>query len=180
MGFCLFNNVVIGAQQAVDSGLDRILVVDWDVHHGNGTQAMFWEDPRLAFMSIHRSPFYPGTGAENETGAGDGLGTILNLPVKFGTKRKDYLDRFTTELERFAAKIKPQLVLVSAGFDAHRRDPIGSLGLESDDFGPLTQSVLAIADAHADGKVVSVLEGGYNPEAVAESITVHLEKLVKD
>src|SRR5438552_3772123 len=135
MGFCLFNNVAIGARVATaELGLDRVLVVDWDVHHGNGTQETFWQDEQVGFLSIHRWPFYPGTGSRGETGAGRGLGYTLNLPVEFGTPRGEFLGLFRNRLEEFAAQVKPQLVLVSAGFDAHRADPIGSLGLEVEDF----------------------------------------------
>ena len=146
MGFCLFNNVAVAARHAVRvHGLDRVLIVDWDVHHGNGTQAMFWEDPQVGFLSIHRWPFYPGTGRADETGTGDALGTKVNLPVEFGTSRAAYLAQFATALDQLAGKIRPELILVSAGFDAHRDDPVGSLGLETEDFAPLTQAVLDVA-----------------------------------
>ncbi len=179
MGFCLFNNVALGARLATEElGIDRVLVVDWDVHHGNGTQATFWEDPRVGFLSIHRWPFYPGTGREDETGSGRGLGMTRNLPVAFGTSRKEYLDRFATELDTFAQQVRPGLVLLSAGFDAHRDDPVGSLGLESEDFVPLTQVVLDVARQHAAGRLVSVLEGGYNPGALAGCVELHLQGLL--
>lgn len=179
MGFCLFNNVALGARLATDDlELDRVLIVDWDVHHGNGTQVTFWEDGRVGFLSIHRWPFYPGTGAADETGSGDGSGRTLNLPVTFGTPRKEYLAMFRAEVERFADIMKPQLVLISAGFDAHRNDPIGSLGLESEDFASLTQTVLDVAATHANGRVISVLEGGYHPTAVAESLEYHLHEML--
>ena len=135
------------------------------------------DDERIAFLSIHRSPFYPFTGSAEETGTGRGLGTIKNLPVKYGTPRREYLDRFTTELERFAEKIKPDLVLLSAGFDSHREDPIGSLDLETEDFEPLTAAVVRIADGHAEGRLVSLLEGGYNPEVLARCVEIHLKGL---
>ncbi len=180
MGFCLFNNIAIAAKAATeDWGLERVLIVDWDVHHGNGTQATFWEDPRVAFLSIHRWPFYPGTGNFEERGGGDGMGTTLNLPVEFGTPREDYLAIFLHALERFAAKVRPQLVLLSAGFDGHRRDSIGSLDLETEDFLPLTTSVIEVAETYADGNLVSVLEGGYHPETLAECIELHLGELVR-
>ncbi len=179
MGFCLFNSIAVAARMATQElGLDRVLIVDWDVHHGNGTQDVCWEDPRLGFFSIHRWPFYPGTGRRDETGSADGLGTIVNLPVEFGTSRKDYLKLFRIELEQFAARFEPQLVLVSAGFDSHRADPIGSLGLETEDFRTLSTITLDVADAYADGKLVSVLEGGYNPEALAECVEIHLTELL--
>lgn len=181
MGFCLFNNVAVAAKLAVDElGLERTLIVDWDIHHGNGTQAAFWEDPRVGFLSIHRFPFYPGTGWKDETGAGAGLGTTLNLPVRFGTSPKEYRDLFADALDRFAGKIKPQLVLISAGFDAHRRDPLGHLGLEVEDFVALTKAVLDVADAHAQGRLISVLEGGYDPDVLAECIELHLSEMVSD
>jgi len=156
-----------------------VLIVDWDVHHGNGTQAMFWDDEQIAFLSIHRWPFYPGTGDSSETGAGKGLGYTVNLPITFGTPLNDYHAQFEDNLARLAAKVKPQLVFISAGFDAHREDPIGSLELETEDFARLTRTVLAIADQHCAGRVVSVLEGGYNPARLAESVAVHLEELLQ-
>jgi len=180
MGFCLFNNVAVAARMATEElGLDRVLIVDWDVHHGNGTQAAFWEDPRVGFLSIHRWPFYPGTGLEDETGGGPGLGYTVNLPVPYGTPRADYLARFTLALERFADRLKPRLVLVSAGFDAHRLDPVGDLGLDTEDFATLTSRVLDVAEAHAAGRLVSVLEGGYHLEATAQSVEAHLAELLK-
>ncbi len=178
MGFCLFANVAVAARFALDQlGLDRVLVVDWDVHHGNGTQDIFWEEERVGFFSIHRYPFYPGTGAADETGSGAGLGTTLNLPIAFGTSRQDYLAQFELALERFASKLRPQLVIVSAGFDAHAEDPVGNLGLESEDFIRLTEIVQAIANTHCGGKLVSVLEGGYKPARLAESVSLHLQTL---
>ena len=180
MGFCLFNNVAVAARMAIDDlRLSRVLIVDWDIHHGNGTQASFWHDPAVAFLSAHRWPFYPGTGAEDETGSGEGLGTTLNLPFPFGTPRRDYLDLFRGSLETFADEMKPELVLISAGFDTHRLDPVGNLGLESEDFIELTNAVCDVADAHAKGRVVSVLEGGYHPQMMAESVALHLDTLLK-
>lgn len=180
MGFCLFNNVAVAARMAIEElGLERVLIVDWDVHHGNGTQAVFWEDPRVGFLSIHRWPFYPGTGLEDETGAGAGLGYTLNLPVAYGTPRAEYLARFTRALERFADRVKPELVLVSAGFDAHRLDPIGDLGLEVEDFAALTSRALEVAEVHASGRLVSVLEGGYHLQAIAEGVEAHLAEMLE-
>ena len=178
MGFCLFNNIALGAQTALDRGAGRVLIVDWDVHHGNGTQACFYDDPRVGYFSVHRWPFYPGTGSADETGTNDGLGATRNLPLAFGVSRSDYQAAAAGELEDFAARIKPELVLVSAGFDSHRADPVGSLGLEVEDFQVLSTLVTGIADAHAQGRVVSVLEGGYNPPVLAECVATHLEHLL--
>ncbi len=180
MGFCLFNNIAIAARHARKvHELDRVLIVDWDVHHGNGTQDIFYSDGQVHFFSAHRFPFYPGTGDDDETGIGEGLGATLNLPVRFGISRSDYQAAFADALETAATRCRPQLILLSAGFDAHKRDPIGSLGLESSDFGELTRMVTAVADQHCDGRVVSLLEGGYNVEALAESVLEHLEALLK-
>jgi acetoin utilization deacetylase AcuC-like enzyme len=179
MGFCLFNNAALGARRAIDQhGLERVLIVDWDVHHGNGTQEIFWEDAHVGFFSIHRYPFYPGTGAANEIGAGAGIGTKLNVPIAFGTPRTEYLRQFNSGLESLASKIRPQLTIISAGFDAHRLDPVGSLGLESEDFATMTRSVLEVANMYSDGRVVSALEGGYHPVAVAECVERHVQQLL--
>jgi acetoin utilization deacetylase AcuC-like enzyme len=181
MGFCLFNNVALAAHHARKvHKLTRILIVDWDVHHGNGTQDIFYEDADVFFLSIHRygGGFYPGTGAADETGRGKGQGYTLNVPLRFGTPRKDYLDAFSKALEKSADGLKPELVLVSAGFDAHAKDPIGSLGLDTEDFTTLTQKVLEVAKTHAKGRLVSCLEGGYNVEMLAESVQTHLEELL--
>jgi acetoin utilization deacetylase AcuC-like enzyme len=181
MGFCLFNNIALAAAHARDAfGLNRILIVDWDVHHGNGTQDVFYTDPSVLFCSIHRygHGFYPGSGAADETGTGPGLGWTLNAPVRYGASRHDFQAIFQNAVEKAADKTRPELVLVSAGFDAHRRDPIGSLGLESEDFAELTRTVLQVADTHAQGRLVSCLEGGYDLEALAESVQVHLQELL--
>ena len=179
MGFCLLNNVAVAARCAVDElGLDRVLIVDWDVHHGNGTQDAFWEDPRVAFFSLHRWPFYPGTGSAEETGAGPGLGTTCNVPITFGSRRETILERFRSEIEAFARRIRPQLILLSAGFDAHREDPVGSLGLETEDFAALTAATAEVAAEHSAGRLVSLLEGGYHVDRLAESYVAHLEAIV--
>lgn len=178
MGFCLLNNVAIAARTAVERlGLNRVLIVDWDVHHGNGTQDVFYEDERVTFFSAHRFPFYPGSGRSTETGRGKGLGTTFNLPLAFGISRQDYLKRFAAVLENAAEKARPDLVLISAGFDAHVEDPIGSLGLEASDFETLTVLVQQVAATHAQGRLVSLLEGGYNVERLAECVEVHLRQL---
>jgi acetoin utilization deacetylase AcuC-like enzyme len=182
MGFCLFNNIALAAHHALTAHkLSRIMIVDWDVHHGNGTQDIFYESPEVVFMSIHRygNGFYPGTGAEKETGQGKGLGHIINVPVRYGTARKDYHDRFLRGLEKAADKIRPELVLISAGFDAHAKDAIGSLDLEAEDFITLTKEVKAVAKTHAQSRIVSCLEGGYHLDALAECVQAHLEELLR-
>jgi acetoin utilization deacetylase AcuC-like enzyme len=179
MGFCLFGNAAIAARCAVQRlGLDRVLVIDWDVHHGNGTQDVFYEDEQVGFFSAHRFPFYPGTGRKSETGRGAGLGTTFNLPLEFGISRLDYLSAFENMLTRAADSIKPDLIIVSAGFDAHADDPVGSLGLETEDFSKLTELVLQVADTHCGGRLVSILEGGYNVDRLADCVEVHLETLL--
>jgi acetoin utilization deacetylase AcuC-like enzyme len=181
MGFCLFNNIALAAHHAGSThGLTRILIVDWDVHHGNGTQDIFYQAPDVVFCSIHRygHGFYPGTGAADETGQGQGAGHIFNMPMRFGVSRKEYQAAFAATLEKAAQTIKPELVLVSAGFDAHANDPIGSLGLETEDFATLTRQVLDVARTHAHGRLVSCLEGGYNLNALAEGVETHLEQLL--
>lgn len=178
MGFCLINNVAVAAKHAVEHHkLNRVLIVDWDVHHGNGTQDIFYEEEQVYFFSAHRHPFYPGTGMGEETGAGKGLGTIWNLPLAFGTSRDDYFREFERMLLRAAEKCQPELILISAGFDAHKDDPIGSLGLETEDFGRLTRLVTGVADQYCQGRIVSLLEGGYNPQKLADSVVCHLKAL---
>jgi acetoin utilization deacetylase AcuC-like enzyme len=182
MGFCLFNNIALAARRALDvHEVSRVLIVDWDVHHGNGTQDVFYADSAVTFLSIHRfgGGFYPGTGAADESGTGRGLGHTLNVPLRFGTSRTDYRAALMNRLEQAATLAKPELVLLSAGFDAHALDPVGSLGLEVEDFIWMTQAVLDVARTHANGKLVSCLEGGYNVDMLAESVHAHLETLVK-
>ncbi|MDX1962665.1 MAG: histone deacetylase [Pirellulales bacterium] len=178
MGFCLINNISVAAHAALAAGLSRILIIDWDVHHGNGTQEQFYTDPRVGFFSIHRWPFYPGTGDHDETGSGPGLGTTKNLPIAWGTSRQEYLNQFTEAVEGFADKIRPELVLLSAGFDAHRDDPVGSLGLETEDFAMLTQIVGEITATWCGKKLVSVLEGGYNTGVLAGCVEEHVRGLL--
>jgi acetoin utilization deacetylase AcuC-like enzyme len=179
MGFCLFNHVAVAARCALQEfQVRRVLIIDWDVHHGNGTQDAFYEDGQVGFYSIHRSPFYPGTGAADETGTGPGLGMIRNVPMKFGGSREAFHAAFRSTVEKFADHVRPELVLISAGFDAHRLDPIGSLGLETEDYAELTKVVRQIADQHARGRVVSLLEGGYNIDVLPLCVATHLEGLL--
>lgn len=179
MGFCLLSNIAIAARTAIQRfDLNRVLIVDWDVHHGNGTQDTFYEDEQVSFFSAHRYPFYPGSGRKSETGRGKGLGTTVNLPLEFGVSRKDYLTAFETSLTKTADQCKPELVLISAGFDAHAEDPIGSLGLETQDFEQLTKLVQQVAATHANGRLISLLEGGYNVERLADCVELHLRTLL--
>jgi len=179
MGFCLFNHIAVGTKHATEAlGVDRVLIVDWDVHHGNGTQESFYEQENIGFLSIHRWPFYPGSGDVSETGAGAGLGSTRNVPIEFGTSRKVYLQAFTAALLSMADKIRPELIMISAGFDAHRSDPIGSLGLEVEDFVELIRLVRATADEFCDGRIVSMLEGGYNPGVLPFCVEAHIEGLL--
>ncbi len=178
MGFCHYANAALGAAEALEAKeLNRVLIVDWDVHHGNGTQEIFYEDPRVGFLSIHRHPFYPGTGMADETGTGPGLGTTLNLPTKEGTSRREICQSFITALESISDQMRPELVILSAGFDAHRDDPVGDLGLEIEDFEVMGQAVLEVAENHASGRLVSILEGGYNTGILAGCVESHLTTL---
>lgn len=178
MGFCLYNNIAVAAASAVERlGLERVLIVDWDVHHGNGTQEIFYDDPRVTFLSIHRWPFYPGTGAADETGTGRGLGATRNVPLPFGVSRGDYRSAFRAALHDVADGSRPELILISAGFDAHAEDPVGSLGLEVEDFVEMTRDVVAVAETHTQGRIVSVLEGGYNVAILADCVAQHLQAL---
>ena len=175
MGFCLFNNVALGARYAQrQHGLRHILIVDFDAHHGNGTQAIFEEDDSVFFFSMHRWPFYPGTGAAERTGTGRGKGFTLNLPVAATTDRETILGLWARSLEEIESRFRPDLVLVSAGFDACASDPIAGLGLEPDDFRALTAGVVALAGRACSGRVVSALEGGYDLKTLGLCVEQHL------
>ena len=179
MGFCLFNNVAIAARYIQRKHkLAKVLIVDWDVHHGNGTQAAFYDDPTVLFFSIHQSPFYPGTGAADETGKGTGLGFTLNVPVPAGSGDEAFVRAFEQKLRPASNRFKPDFVLISAGFDAHEDDPIGGCRVTASGFARLTRIVKAIADAHCKGRLVSVLEGGYSLEGLADSAEAHVRVLM--
>jgi len=177
MGFCLLNNVAVAANSAIEQGLARVMIVDWDVHHGNGTQDAFYDDGKIGFFSIHRSPFYPGTGDSDETGTGAGLGATLNVPVPFGITVDEFLGKFQEGVEQLAEKLRPELILISAGFDAHTLDPVGGLCLEEADFGRLTKIVCEVAESHSQGRIVSLLEGGYHLDKMPASVLEHLQSL---
>lgn len=164
MGFCLFNNVAIAARHLQKTKrAERILIVDWDVHHGNGTQAAFYEDPAVFYFSVHQSPHYPGTGHADERGSGSGEGTTLNIPLPPGTPQEIYRDHFLDGLEQATEAATPDFVLISAGFDALTGDPLGGQLLEPHDFYEMAREVVDVAAAGCDGKVVALLEGGYDP-----------------
>ncbi len=180
MGFCIFNNVAVGAAFALErAGHERVAIIDFDVHHGNGTQAAFYSDGRVLFASLHRYPFYPGSGAAHETGSGKGAGKILNIPLPGGSGEDAYVEALTGAVLPAVENHHPSLILVSAGFDAHRADPIGGMMLESGSYARLTRLIAGLADRCCGGKVVSVLEGGYNLDALAESISAHVAALME-
>ncbi len=178
MGFCLFNNVAIGARYAREYlKLDRVLVVDWDLHHGNGTQHSFEEDPTILYFSTHQYPYYPGTGAFREAGRGAGKGFTVNVPLSAGCGDGEYVGIFERILRPIALEFDPELILVSAGFDIHMEDPIGGMNVTPTGFAALTRSILDIADSCCGGKVVLTLEGGYNIEGQRDSVKEVLEEL---
>jgi len=179
MGFCLFNNVAVAAAALVaEHGLPRVLVVDWDVHHGNGTQHIFEEDPNVFYYSSHQMPLYPGTGHARERGKGRGIGATLNVPLSPGDGDGPFLAGLTEALVPAMESFRPEFVLVSAGFDAHRDDPLGGLDVSTAAFAEATRVVRGIADRWASGRIVSALEGGYDLEALAASTATHLEALL--
>ncbi len=172
MGFCLLNNVAIGARYAQQRhGIDRVAILDWDVHHGNGTQHIFEDDPTVLFISLHQYPFYPGTGAESERGSGKGEGFTMNFPLPSGTGEETYLRIFRDVIVPALARFRPGMLFISAGFDAHRADPLGGMELTEESFRSMTDLVRGIAP------VVSILEGGYNLDALSGSVQAHLEAL---
>lgn len=181
MGFCLLNNVAIAARYAQRKHkLGKILIVDWDVHHGNGTQAAFYDDPSVLYFSVHQYPFYPGSGAQTETGAGPGKGYTLNAPLPAGSGDEEYVKVFEEILKPRALDFSPDFVFVSAGFDAHENDPLGSMNVTARGYEGMTRIVKSIAEQCCSGRVVSVLEGGYDLEALAESVEAHLLALMAD
>jgi acetoin utilization deacetylase AcuC-like enzyme len=180
MGFCFFNNVAIGAHYLRQQyALERVAIIDWDVHHGNGTQNSFYRDEHVFFCSIHQAPHYPGTGAASETGQGKGLGSTLNIPVPYGSEDSSYFDIFKRRVGPALRTYNPDFILLSAGFDAHWRDPLGDIRLTTEGFRTLSRMVAEWAGLQSQGRLVSVLEGGYDIEGLCESTQVHLEALIE-
>jgi acetoin utilization deacetylase AcuC-like enzyme len=179
MGFCLFNNVAIAARYAIEGyGLSRIFILDWDVHHGNGTQNSFEDDPKVFFTSLHESPLYPGTGSISEIGRGKAEGFNRNFPIVSGSGDEDYISILNSKIIPLLDEFQPELLIISAGFDAHRNDPLASMNLSTKCYGQMTLILREEMLKHNDGKLLSVLEGGYHLEHLAESVYAHLEALV--
>ena len=181
MGFCLFNNVAVAARYAQNKyqEIENVAIIDWDVHHGNGTQGIFYSDPSVFFFSMHQYPWYPGTGSRGETGQGKGLGTTLNLPTRAFTSSKDQVASFEAAITEMSTKMKPDIVFISAGFDAHLTDPLGQLQLEDPDYASLTRTVMQWADETCGGRIVSCLEGGYNLNTLGETVKAHVSELMQ-
>ncbi|MCF6147915.1 MAG: histone deacetylase [Candidatus Kuenenia sp.] len=180
MGFCLFNNVAIAAKYIqTNYKRERILIIDWDVHHGNGTQDAFYDDPTVMYFSMHRYPFYPGTGAKDEKGDGEGKGFNINIPLPLDTKPEKYIELFSEIISGSVNKFAPEFIILSSGFDTYKRDPIGGLNLKIEDFHTLTQIVMEAAEKHCDGMLLSCLEGGYNLTDIPLCVEAHLKGLLK-
>ena len=179
MGFCLFNNVAVAAKYAQNKykEIERVAIIDWDVHHGNGTQGIFYTDPSVYFFSMHQYPWYPGTGSRGESGHGRGLGTTLNVPIRAHTEAGAQLQQFDAAIGDISAQMKPDLVIISAGFDSHLTDPLGQLRLQDADFETMTKTVLQWAEETCSGRVVSCMEGGYNLDTLGETVRSHVRTL---
>lgn len=180
MGFCFFNNVALGARYLQQRyAVNRVAILDWDVHHGNGTQNAFYSDPSVFYCSTHQFPLYPGSGRADETGTGPGSGYTLNLPMAAGSTGTDYLEALTHHWVPAMRRFQPEFILISAGFDGHRDDPLAQMMLTEDDFAAMTRVVMDVASECAGGRVVSVLEGGYGLRGLAASVEAHLRELMR-
>lgn len=179
MGFCIFNNVAVAARYAQNKypGIDKVAIIDWDVHHGNGTQGIFYSDPSVFFFSMHQYPWYPGTGSRGETGQGKGSGATLNVPVRAFTTANDQVSQFEAAIGEISSKMKPDIIFISAGFDAHESDPLGQLQLEDEDYRSMTRTVMQWADDACEGRIVSCLEGGYNLNTLGNTVRSHVSAL---
>jgi acetoin utilization deacetylase AcuC-like enzyme len=178
MGFCIFNNEAIGARYAIKiHGLTRVLIVDWDVHHGNGIQSIFYDNPSVLYFSVHRAPFFPWSGEASEVGIGKGEGYTVNVPLEPGSSNTDYGNIFRHLLRPIAEQFEPELLLVSAGFDTHRSDPIGSMNVTPEGFARMTALLMEMAVSFCKGRLVLVLEGGYDPEGLRDSVEMVLWEL---
>jgi len=176
MGFCLFNNVAVGATYLLEKyKLDKVAIIDFDIHHGNGTQDIFYNEKKVLYISSHQFPFYPGTGSEDEIGK---FNNILNIPLKAGTVSEEFFNSYK-EVYKKLNEFRPQFILLSAGFDAHKNDPLANVNLESKDYYILTKEIMKIAKKVCDNKIVSILEGGYNLSAIQESAKYHVEALLE-
>ncbi|MBI3801066.1 MAG: histone deacetylase [Deltaproteobacteria bacterium] len=181
MGFCLFNSAAIGAQYLREKfGLQRIVVMDWDVHHGNGTQHSFYDDPGILYVSTHQYPYYPGTGAAEEVGQGQGEGYTVNLPIPAGWGNEEYQELFQGVIDPICRQFDPQFVLISAGFDAHSRDPLGGMEVTEAGFGTMARILLRIARDHAHGRCAAILEGGYDLKGLQKSVVQVLDEMAGD
>ena len=173
-GFCFINNIAVAAKHLQHKyKINRIAIIDFDVHHGNGTQEIFYNNKTIVYGSIHQHPLFPGTGSEEEKG----VGNIFNAPIKSGTNGKDFINIFENKILKPIDKFKPEVILISAGFDAHKRDPLANINLESKDFFEITKKIVKLANIHSDGRIISFLEGGYDLTALSEGVKEHLDAL---
>ena len=179
-GFCIYNNVAVAARYAQNCGMaEKVLIVDWDVHHGNGTQHIFEEDNTVFYYSMHQYPFFPGTGGSQEIGKGIGTGFTLNRPLTGGTGESTYIDAFEKDFADIEKHFKADLVIISAGFDAHRDDPLGGMLISEEVFWKFTETIARYSWRHSQGRILSVLEGGYNLKALGDSVIAHLDSMLK-